>query len=126
MLLRFLTTAAIGAALIGAAHAQSSSSPMSSSGSAAQNSSSAQAAQNVPQELKQKLSQDGFTNVQVVPGSYLVSAKDKNGEPVMMVIGPHSMTIMSEIPNSSGSATTGSSSGSSNLSNGPNNSLTGK
>ncbi len=126
MLLRFLTTAAIGAALIGAAHAQSSSSPMSS---AAQNSSSAQAAQNVqnvPQEIKQKLSQDGFTNVQVVPGSYLVSAKDKNGDPVMMVIGPHSMTIMSEIPNSSGSATTGSSSGSSNLSNGQNNSLTGK
>jgi hypothetical protein len=126
MLLRFFATAAIGAALIAGAHAQNSTKLTSPSGSSAQNSSAAQGTQNIPQEIKQKLSQDGFTNVQVVPGSYLVSAKDKNGDPVMMVIGPHSMTIMSELPNSTGTATTGSSSGSSGLSNGPSNSSTGK
>ncbi len=132
MSIRLFATAAIGTALlIAAAHAQNSpssmspssssssmspsgsSSSMSPSGSSTQNSSSAQATQNIPREIKQKLSQDGFTNVQVVPGSYLVSAKDKNGDPVMMVIGPHSMTIMSEFPGSRGTATTGSSSGSS-------------
>jgi hypothetical protein len=55
-----------------------------------------QSSQSLPQEIRSKLQQDGFTNVQVVPGSFLVSAKDKRGDPVTMVIGPHSMLVMSE------------------------------
>jgi hypothetical protein len=106
MHVRLLVTAAAIVLGIGAANAQSSPSSTSSTGTAGQ-----QSAQ-VPQEIKQKLSADGFTNVQVVPGSYLVSAKDKNGDPVMMVIGPHSMTILTELPKSN-SSTTGSSTSSS-------------
>jgi hypothetical protein len=117
MVLRFLATAAVAAALISAAHAQSSTSTSSPS-SPSLNSSTGQQTQNIPQEIRQKLSQDGFTNVQVVPGSYLVSAKDKSGDPVVMVIGPHSMTIMSEIPGANGSSTTGSSSSGSSSSGG--------
>ena len=53
-----------------------------------------QTAQALPHEIKQKLQQQGFTDVQVIPGSFIVSAKDKQGDPVNMVIGPHSMMIM--------------------------------
>lgn len=59
----------------------------------------------LPRELKQKLKNDGFTNVQVVPSSFMVSAKDKNGDPVLMMIGPHSMTMLTEVPKSDRSTT---------------------
>jgi hypothetical protein len=55
-----------------------------------------QSAQSLPQEIQSKLQQDGYTDVQVVPGSFLVSAKDKHGDLVNMVIGPHSMLVMTE------------------------------
>ena len=47
-----------------------------------------------PQKLREKLAQDGYTDVQIAPGSYIVSAKDKDGNKVVMMIGPHSMTMM--------------------------------
>jgi len=73
-----------------------------------------QTAQALPQKIKQKLQQQGFSDVQVVPGSFIVSAKDKDGDLVNMVIGPNSMMMMmtssqvSGTPNSS-STTTGQS-----------------
>jgi hypothetical protein len=106
MFVRVLTMAAVIGLGIGVANAQSSP---GSTGTATGSQSSTQ---NVPQEIKQKLTADGFTNVQIVPGSFLVSAKDKNGDPVMMVIGPHSMTILTELP-SGNSSTTGSNTNSS-------------
>ena len=111
MLSRLLIATAVTALTLTAGYAQTSkTSPSSSTASSTQ-----QNSQNIPQTIRQKLSSDGFTNIQVVPGSYLVSAKDKNGDPVMMVIGPHSMTIMAEVPGSS-SSTTGSNAGSSSQS----------
>jgi hypothetical protein len=56
-----------------------------------------QGTQSLPQQIEQKLERQGFTAVEVVPGSYLVSAKDQEGDPVMMVIGPHSMSIFTTI-----------------------------
>ena len=109
MLSRLLIATAVTALTLTAGYAQTSKTSPSSSTATQQNS------QNIPQTIRQKLSSDGFTNIQVVPGSYLVSAKDKNGDPVMMVIGPHSMTIMAEVPGSS-SSTTGSNAGSSSQS----------
>lgn len=50
-------------------------------------------AKDLPKEIQHKLTSQGFSDVKIVPGSYLVSAKDKNGDPVSMVIGPHSMTM---------------------------------
>ncbi|MGJ5181115.1 hypothetical protein ACQR16_30250 [Bradyrhizobium oligotrophicum] len=67
------------------------------------------ASQPIPQEIKQKLQKQGFTDINVVPGSFIVSAKDSNNDPVTMVIGPHSLTMFSEI--SPQSQTTGSASG---------------
>jgi hypothetical protein len=61
----------------------------------------------LPQELSQKLQRQGFSDVRIVPGSFIVSAKDRNGDPVNMVIGPHSMTmfVVSNAGTSSGSTT---------------------
>lgn len=58
-----------------------------------------QSAQNVPQELQQKLTSQGFTDVKVVPDSFLVSAKDKQGYPVTMLIGPNSLTVFVMVEN---------------------------
>jgi hypothetical protein len=66
---------------------------------------SAQTASNLPQEITQELKTDGYTNVEVAPGSYVVSAKDKHGNPVTMFIGPHSWTMVKAID---GSQATGS------------------
>ncbi len=50
--------------------------------------------QHGPQKLREKLTQDGYTDVKIAPGSYVVSARDKDGHKVMMMIGPTSMTMM--------------------------------
>lgn len=48
--------------------------------------------QTLPQQIRQKLTNQGYTDVQVVPGSFIVNAKDKEGDPITMIIGPHSIT----------------------------------
>src|SRR3569832_57712 len=72
--------------------------------------SNAQPTQNLPAQIRSKLEQDGFTDVNVVPGSFLVSAKDKGGDPVTMIIGPNSMMMLTQVPDSK-SGTTGSDNG---------------
>jgi hypothetical protein len=57
-------------------------------------STSDEAIQHGPQQLRQKLAEDGYTDVQIAPGSYIVSARDKDGHQVMMMISPTSMTMM--------------------------------
>ena len=53
----------------------------------------------IPQKLRDKLTADGYQDVKIAPGSYIVSAKDKDGHRVMMMIGPTSMTMM-KVPDS--------------------------
>ncbi len=79
--------------LAGPALAQNSSSKANAAQNNSQESQS-QGSQNLPQRIRQKLQQQGFSEVKVVPGSFLVSAKDKDGDPVNMVIGPHSTTML--------------------------------
>jgi hypothetical protein len=67
------------------------------------------------QKIKQDLQGAGFTDVKVVAESFVVQAKSKDGDPVLMTIGPHGMSVF-EAMNNSGAAsksgtTTGSSSG---------------
>ncbi len=98
-----IATAAVLAS--GTAFAQSTNSG-ASSGTSPQTS---QSTQSLPQAIRQKLENQGFTNVQIVPGSFLISAKDKNGDPVNMVIGPHSAMMFTEIsPSQSGTTGSGS------------------
>jgi PRC-barrel domain len=48
----------------------------------------------VREQMTKTLEQSGFTNINVVPDAYLVSAKDKAGRPVTLFINPNSMTEM--------------------------------
>ena len=59
----------------------------------------------LPQKLQATLQQAGFTDIKVVPSSFLVQAKDRDGNPVMMVINPDSVFAVTAGPASS---TTGS------------------
>lgn len=46
------------------------------------------------QQITQQLTQAGWKDVQVMPESFLVRAKDPQGHPVMMVINPDSITAV--------------------------------
>lgn len=52
------------------------------------------AAQNVPHRIYDKLAEQDFTDINIVPGSYIVNGEDRNGSPLMMLIGRGSMTVM--------------------------------
>lgn len=77
----------------------------------------------IQQRIHHELSQAGFTDIHVMPQSFLVRAKDSSGNPVMMVINPDSVTAITAMQhgpgsssadsNSSGSPYSGMSSGSS-------------
>ena len=55
-------------------------------------------AQNLPQKIHDELVSRGFKDVHVVPQAFLISAKDQSGNPVVMLIGPNSMTVLSAPP----------------------------
>ena len=65
----------------------------------------------IAQKLHNGLAQAGFTDIHVMPQSFLVRAKDQDGNPVMMIINPNSMTAVTAL-GSSGNNTNGSRSGS--------------
>jgi hypothetical protein len=73
------------AALAQGAYAQTSSSSNPSTRRKAQ---AAQQTQSLPAEIK-KSRHKMASRMTVVPGSFVVSAKDKGGDPVMMMIGPN-------------------------------------
>ncbi len=63
--------------------------------------------QNTPalqQKIKSDMEQAGFTQVQVMPQSFLVRAHDKQDHPVLMVINPDSVTAVTQMSQASGSA----------------------
>ena len=50
--------------------------------------------QTVMQRIHDELTAQGFKDVKVVPSAFIVSGKNKDGTPVMMLIGPNSMTML--------------------------------
>lgn len=105
--------------------------PALAQGSSSQSTSQAnnQSSQPLPQEIKQKLQKQGFSDISVVPGSFIVSAKDSNKDPVMMVIGPHSLTMFTQVGTpgqTTGSTAGGSGNSASGSSNTPSGSQTNK
>jgi hypothetical protein len=79
-----------------------------------QNAQPAKTQTHMTQRLRDDLSKAGFTDIKIMPSSFLVRAKDSQGNPVMMVINPDSVTEVTE-ENSAGSSgmkggTTGSNS----------------
>ncbi len=63
-----------------------------------------QQAQTARQQIKTDLQQSGFSDVKVMPESFLVRAKDKSGNPIMMIINPDSVSeVVTERSDSSAS-----------------------
>ena len=58
-------------------------------------------------DMAAQLAKAGFTDLQVMPNSILVRAKDKAGNPVAMVLDPHSMTEVVTLDPHAGSAAAG-------------------
>jgi hypothetical protein len=54
--------------------------------------------QSMPDKIREKLSQDGYKDITVMPTSYVVSATDKDGKPVLLLIGPSSAKTLQEAP----------------------------
>jgi Peptidase propeptide and YPEB domain len=48
-------------------------------------------------QVKNKLDQAGYKDIRIIPLSYLVQATDKEGNPVMMVLNPDSMTALTDL-----------------------------
>ncbi len=60
------------------------------------------------QQIMGNLQQSGFTDVKVMPDSFLVQAKDKSGNPMTMFIGPNSVTEVSAMTGSGAAIQAGS------------------
>lgn len=54
------------------------------------------------QELTQMLQKSGYTDIRVAPTSFMVRAKDKNGDPIVMSISPDSFTELTAVNDSQG------------------------
>jgi hypothetical protein len=108
-----VSTLAIGILLVcaGPSFAQNNpqSNPQNKSAPAPQQT---QSSQNIQQQVKTNLQSAGFTDIKIMPESFLVRAKDKSGNLVMMVINPDSITaVTEEVNHQNGSTTTGSAAG---------------
>jgi hypothetical protein len=55
---------------------------------------------NVRQQVRQNLEAAGYTDIKVMPESFLVRAKDRSGNPVMMIINPDSVTAVTTLSGS--------------------------
>ncbi|OSI60301.1 hypothetical protein BSZ22_31415 [Bradyrhizobium canariense] len=78
----------LAATVSGPALAQSGTSSTGTSQSAA-TSGQTTAAQKIQDDLKKA----GFTDIKVVAESFVVQAKTKDGNPMVMTIGPHGMSV---------------------------------
>ncbi len=63
-----------------------------------QASSNRQAQMNLRQTISHDLSQAGFTDIHIMPRSFVVHAKDRSGNPVEMLITPNSLTEVAAVP----------------------------
>ncbi len=65
----------------------------------------------IRQHIRQELEKAGYTDLKVVPASFVAQGKDKQGQPVTMLISPDSITTIIQEPASKGSASNQSTSG---------------
>ncbi len=53
---------------------------------------------NIRQRIYQNLSQAGFTDIRIMPRAFLVHARDRDGNPVTMMITPNSVMALTTVP----------------------------
>jgi len=68
-----------------------------------QNANSGQQNLAVARQIQQDLKKAGFTDIKVVAESFVVQAKSKDGNPVLMTVGPHGMSVFEAENSGSGS-----------------------
>jgi hypothetical protein len=90
---RTLFVLLLGCGIAGSAAAAADSAPTGSAQNAAPD---AQAPAHLSQKLRDDLTKAGFTDITIMPSSFVVRAKDSQGKPVMMVINPDSLTKVTE------------------------------
>lgn len=56
----------------------------------------AQAPARISEKLRNDLTKAGFTDIAIMPSSFIVRAKDSQGNPVMMVINPDSLAEVTQ------------------------------
>ncbi len=101
--MKILLATAMLASLTMPAFGQSSPSP----GPQTQNGGAA-SPQAAAQKIKQDLQKAGFSNVKIVAESFVVQGKSPDGDPVVMTIGPHGMSVFEAMnEGGSGSGTVG-------------------
>ena len=59
----------------------------------------------IRQQLQDKLAQAGYTSVKITPSSFFVEAKNKQGNPVQILIGPDSFTEITALAPKTAGAT---------------------
>lgn len=57
----------------------------------------------LPQQIRSRLESQGYQDVRIAAGSYVVTARDNQGDQVLMLIGPHSVTVLQGMSTSGGS-----------------------
>jgi hypothetical protein len=67
--------------------------------------------QALPAQLQKSLEDAGLRDIQIVPHSFLVRAKDQDGNPVLMMVNPDAIMVVTEIPRTSGRDTSAPRSG---------------
>jgi hypothetical protein len=96
--MRTFLIAALGLLVCCPAFAQTRVNPQSSEDtSAAQSNDAQQATTKIAEQIKRNLEQAGFKNITLVPSAFIVRAEDQNGNPVMMMVNPGSITAVSEM-----------------------------
>lgn len=96
--------------------AQPNTGSSNSSMSSSQNGSSTMSPQQTMQlrtKIKGQLQQSGFTNIHVIPDSFLVRADNKQGQPVVMIINPNSVFSVTQMSSTAGANGMGTSHGNS-------------
>ncbi|MBV9392888.1 MAG: hypothetical protein JOZ84_00605 [Methylobacteriaceae bacterium] len=75
---------------------RSATSPNTPAGSSAQDQNS-EANEPLRQQVRDNLTKAGFTDIRIMPTSFMIRAKDQSGNPVMMVINPDSFTEVTAV-----------------------------
>lgn len=102
----FMSTLALALAVSGTAFAQSATGATNTpSPNAAKQQNASQQSVLTIDKIQQDLQKAGFSDVKVLQDAFLIQAKTKDGNPIMLTVGPNGMSAL-EMSNSSG-ATTG-------------------
>ena len=77
---------------------RSATSQNGSTSTNAQDQTNSAASEPLRQQVRDNLAKAGFSDIHIMPTSFMVRAKDQSGNPVMMVINPDSFTEVTAMP----------------------------